>query len=72
MQLDITLKLDNAAFCHEEHEHYRDGSEIARILQRLASEFEGNVIDCAGDDLGVFSTLRDINGNHVGQAVIKE
>lgn len=54
--LNIDLTLDNDAFTDDA------STEVARILRRLADTIEG------ANPLDTF-TLRDINGNTVGQAV---
>lgn len=56
--IHITINVDNAAF--EE----AGGSEVARILRGLAADYE--------DGFHVFQTLRDINGNAVGTAELKD
>jgi len=59
MKLQLAIKLDNAAF-----EDDNRGPEIARILRKLADEFE---------EYGHphFDGLYDINGNRVGAVEIR-
>jgi len=59
MKLKLSLRMDNAAFFEV------SGSEVARILRKLAADYEDR-------DLlpGESSDLRDVNGNTVGQAKV--
>ena len=59
MRLKLSIRMDNAAFGE------MSGSEVARILRKLAADYEGR-------DLlhGETSTLRDVNGNTVGVAQV--
>ena len=57
--LRITIKMDNAAFSTE------SGTEAARILRRLAEDLEGRACQPEG-----WATLRDLNGNTVGEAKV--
>jgi hypothetical protein len=61
MKLTITIKMDNAAF-----ESWQSGSEVARILTNLASSLAGRDLNRSEDSF----TLRDINGNVVGEAKV--
>lgn len=54
----VTITTDNAAFADDDL-----GPELARILRRLADTVAG----CSRDDIDGY-TLRDINGNRVGEA----
>lgn len=56
-RIAININTDNAAF-----DEY--GSEIARILRVLADHLDGN------DVFDRRHKLFDINGNHVGEAII--
>jgi len=51
----ISIDLDNAAF------EAQEGAEVARILRELAEE-------CEEGGVAENLTLRDVNGNTVGQA----
>jgi hypothetical protein len=53
--LKLEISTDNAAFAEE------SGTEVARILRRLAADFDGR--DLLPGEAG---TLRDVNGNRVG------
>ncbi len=64
MRLTITIECDNAAFYNEDAQSDA-GPEIARILRRYAGEADIHTL-VPGDE----TTLRDINGNTVGQAKI--
>jgi hypothetical protein len=59
MKLKLEIKMDNAAF--EDH----PGSEVARILRDFADTIEEVPMP-----VGSSESLRDINGNTVGQAKI--
>lgn len=66
MKLKIEIKMDNAAFeAAEETSRFRNGWEPARILTDLADEIRDGALES-----GEIWNLRDINGNHVGQARI--
>lgn len=56
--IHITIDIDNAAF------EDAGGTEVARILRKLATQYEH-------DGFYVFEKLRDINGNTVGKAELK-
>ncbi len=59
MKLKITIDMDNAAFDGD------SGTEAARILRKTADTIDG--LDLAqGETL----SLRDINGNAVGEAKV--
>jgi len=60
MELRIKLNLDNAAFEDDQ------GAEVARILAAYAASIESGELN--GFDLT--ATLRDVNGNKVGTAVL--
>jgi hypothetical protein len=57
--LTIKIKMDNAAF------NFNDGPEVARILEALARQIDETI----GLD-GYRRTLRDLNGNTVGEAKV--
>jgi hypothetical protein len=61
MKLKLVITMDNAAF------EPNNGVEVARILRQLADQEEGNQLS-PGDKW----KLRDINGNTVGEAVIRQ
>lgn len=68
MTLKIEIEMDNAAFeSGEDRPEYVDASEPARILQKLIVGWKGTELQ-HGDNW----TLRDINGNKVGQAEVVE
>ena len=56
----ITINTDNAAF-HDDDGVLEGAREIARILRRMADEFEGD---------GTASDPRDYNGHAVGTVKI--
>jgi len=56
----IFLNCDNAAF--DDHGH----GEIARILNAVANEIR------KAEELPMYTTLRDRNGNDVGRATFSE
>lgn len=58
MKLKIEITMDNAAFENGQ------GAEAARILRLLAEQIE----ESNAMSPGLWSTLLDLNGNHVGQA----
>lgn len=60
MKLHLTMTVDNAAFFDEENG--RDGSEVARILRRVANDVDATSL--TGGERG---RLRDYNGNDVGE-----
>lgn len=62
MHTIIKINMDNAAFA--EHPTY----EVGRILRDLAHRIEGQPHFTHGYD----STLRDFNGNEVGDCQVKE
>ncbi len=51
-----------------------DANEIARILRELANKVERGVIipftDADGTQLGVSGSIRDINGNTIGNWIL--
>lgn len=59
MQLTLHMRLNSAAFF--DLEGGRDGTEVARILHRLADDLDATGI--TGSEAGV---LTDFNGNTVG------
>lgn len=59
MDLNIKIKMDNAAFGEDMPEKY---AEAARILRELA--------DNMAYGRGFIERLRDLNGNHVGDCWI--
>lgn len=59
--LRITIKMDNAAF--EDNE----GPEVARILRAYAAHIDDG---CRWDAYDAEKTLRDSNGNTVGEAKV--
>ena len=61
MKFTITINMDNAAF-----EDGNAGPECARILRDLADE-----CDTCDMQPGPVLSLRDVNGNTVGEAVVK-
>lgn len=66
MKLTITINMDNAAFGGEDEELY-NGTEVARILGRLAKLMRSdNLRD------GYRQPLIDINGNAVGEAEVTD
>ena len=65
MKLEIEMKLSGSAFDCGFDESLREGSEIARILNDLASYFDG---DAVGKRVEI--PLMDINGNKCGTARI--
>lgn len=66
MKLKIEIQMDNAAFEAEgQTARFRNGDEPARILQRLTVGWKGTDLE-AGESW----TLRDFNGNAVGEAKV--
>lgn len=65
MVFTLTIKMDNSAFCGI-GDGKRDGSELARILKRLAAEI-GDAELTEGDDWQLY----DLNGNRVGKAEVE-
>ena len=63
MKFVITINMSNDAF-----QDGGNGTEVARILEDLASETRYEELD----SIGVWCTLRDINGNTVGKAQVKK
>lgn len=57
LKATITINLEGAAFFDADDRH-DPGPEVARILRALAKRVDGD-----GETAG---TLRDANGNHVG------
>jgi len=57
-KITITIDVGNAAF-----EDYNGGNEVARILRKLADQYEET-------GLYTFARLADVNGNQVGEAAI--
>ncbi len=56
----VQLSTDNAAFDPD------PAPELARIMRKIADTIE------AGDDIGQFLTILDVNGNDVGRFALKE
>jgi len=56
MHLLVRINLDNDALT--------DGSEVARILQRVGNDYEQSARE---DYFKDFSLIRDVNGNTVGE-----
>lgn len=67
MKLKVEIKMDNAAFeaRGDAPSRWRDGREAARILRDLAGRISLQTLE-AGD----IESLRDINGNKVGEAKV--
>ena len=66
MKLKITITMDNAAFEMEgETRRFRNGFEPARILERLAAGMKDSTLE-----IGNVESLRDVNGNKVGEAKV--
>lgn len=67
MKLKIEIEMDNAAFeaPGDNTSRFRNASEPARILDRLAQEIKHNTLE-TGDTW----TLRDINDNGCGKAKV--
>lgn len=63
MKFTIEIECDGAAFADNCHNY-----EVSRILRELADGLEDGLFDGNRRSCG----LRDINGNHVGQAVLHE
>jgi hypothetical protein len=59
--LHITIKMDNAAFTDNE------GPEAARILREYAAHIDDG---CRWDAYDAEKSLRDLNGNTVGEAKV--
>ncbi len=55
----VQLSTDNAAFDPD------PAPELARIMRKIADTIE------AGDDIGQFLTIFDVNGNDVGRFALK-
>ena len=62
MTLKITITMDNAAFLETE-----PGAEADRILTHLADVIKRQNM---GMSPGAIMPLRDLNGNHVGEAKV--
>jgi len=60
MTLKITIIMDNAAF------EGRSGDECARILRDAADKLDGRDMISGG----TLFTLRDVNGNRVGEVQV--
>ena len=67
MELKINMKLDNSAFDYEDAPEIRCGHAVASVLEKLASQIEGELIH-DGDTF----LERDVNGNTVLTAEIVE
>ncbi len=71
MKLTITMELDNAAFCDQDdgaggvQDNERNGDAVADVLRKLACGY-GGVWLTAGDT----ETVRDTNGNRIGEATV--
>lgn len=68
MKLKIEINLDNAAFEATDggSRRFRNLEEPARILDRLTTGWKGTNTE-AGEEW----SLRDINGNTVGRAIVR-
>ena len=64
--LKITINLDNSAF--DDEQDMGPGPEVARILRYLADTFEDTLVVTPRGPEPL--SIRDINGNRVGQATI--
>ena len=62
MELQIKLSTDNAAFSPN------IGLEISRILSNYANSIK-DVLDDGSNNLELETTLKDLNGNKVGNVV---
>jgi hypothetical protein len=62
MKLQMTIAMDNEAFMGA------PGYELARILRELAGKLENEI---SSDPFDTHIRLRDVNGNTVGEAVIR-
>lgn len=58
MLVRIEIQTENAAFCRDFDGRHEPGPEIARILRRLADDYEGDKAP---------EKLYDANGNAVGR-----
>lgn len=63
MKFQLTIDCDNAAF-QDENNDISYSAEVARILRSLADSVEHNAT------IDFEKTLRDINGNVVGKAIV--
>jgi hypothetical protein len=59
----VKIDLDNASFWEDTDECQFDGTELARILHKLAHDAR-EAVDIADDEDNV---IRDRNGNRVGR-----
>ena len=58
MKFKVVIDVENAAF-----EDENMGTELARILREVADTVDGT----SGETESIWGTLRDVNGNKVGQ-----
>jgi hypothetical protein len=64
MTLTLTIEMDNVAFFPDPND------EVARILRDLADRLDDNKVKIKY--LGSLVSLRDVNGNKVGNVVVSE
>lgn len=64
MKLKIEIKMDNAAF-----DPYA-GTEVARILRKLADKIDGDPVNGVGLGYGLTANLLDSNGKPCGKAKV--
>lgn len=63
MKFKVVIDVENAAF-----EDENMGTELARILREVADTVDGT----SGETESIWGTLRDVNGNKVGQYRFEE
>ena len=63
MKFKVVIDVENAAF-----EDENMGTELARILREVADTVDGT----SGETESIEGTLRDVNGNKVGQYRFEE
>jgi hypothetical protein len=61
MELNISMKLDNAAMTEDGEGVTPDGRAVAGVLRKLAGQLEDGV------PMGTSRRIMDINGNQIGQ-----
>jgi hypothetical protein len=61
MELNITMKLDNAAMTEDGEGITPDGRAVADVLRKLADQMEDDV------PMGTSRRIMDANGNSIGQ-----
>ena len=67
MHCTVKVRMDNAAFSDG------PGAELARILREVADEVEGGLHDASQVRHGPWEvSLRDTNGNRVGEMVVRK